>query len=61
MSFVFLDNRILIYNGYGNYPTNSIQYEFTHKLHYNLITSLEVWDDLDTIKELTFHYENAGE
>lgn len=59
--FMFLDDSIRIYTGNAQNKTNAFQYAFPHRLPYDRITSFEVWDDMDTVKEISFRYSNSSD
>lgn len=51
--FVFLEDGIYIYS-------RDFLYEYKHRLNYDKITNFEIWDDLDTVTELSFMFSNSG-
>lgn len=58
LTFVFHYDEILVYTGDED---RGYQYRFIHQFDIGDIYSVEVWDDVDYVSEITFRYKNEKE
>lgn len=54
LTFHFTDNEIIVYT---EDEGRTYQYQFGHKFNINEIESVQVWDDIEYIQEITFRYK----